>query len=58
MLITRPSINTRQLAVLTLHDEHHPLADRGRDAVRCDAQVGTHVGALRPEYRQRGPVVV
>jgi len=31
-----------------MHNEHDPLANCGRNAVRCDAQVRTHMHAVHP----------
>ena len=34
--------------IRTMHNEHDPLANCGRNAVRCDAQIRPHMKAVHP----------
>jgi hypothetical protein len=33
---------------LTVHDEHDPLADSGRNTIRRDAEIRAHVQSIHP----------
>lgn len=46
-----------QPQILTVHNEHHTLADCWRDAIGGDAEIGSHVQPVHFGDGQEGSVV-